>query len=310
MGHGALRLGRAVSAAPLFSVIVPTRDRPENVCTCLAALAEQRLASERFEVIVVDDGSATPIDPATFASIAIPATVVRQANRGPAAARNAGAALARGTLLAFLDDDCLPAPDWLEALEARSLAEPGAALGGRTVNALPENPFSTASHLLSEYLVGYLNVDPACSRFHASNNFVVPADAFHAVGGFDETFSIAAAEDREFCGRWLAGGRRLVGAPLAIVRHAHRLTLRSFCRQHMQYGRGAARYRQVRRSTGAARLRREPFSFYTGMLRHPFDSGSGAGLAHSALIGLSQVVYVAGYLGARLSGGREPGRER
>src|SRR3990172_7747823 len=94
----------------------------------------------------------------------IDATCVRQRNAGPASARNTGAAQARGEFLAFTDDDCRPAPDWLRGLALRLTQSPDCVIGGRTTNALPDNPYSSASQLLIDYLYSYYNADPDRAR--------------------------------------------------------------------------------------------------------------------------------------------------
>jgi GT2 family glycosyltransferase len=92
---------------------VPTRDRPIDLERLLRALARQR-TERSFEVIVVDDGSEPPVDSASRDGL--PATrLLRRDGGGPAAARNAGAAAARGTYVLFTDDDTEPAPTWVEA---------------------------------------------------------------------------------------------------------------------------------------------------------------------------------------------------
>ena len=99
---------------PFFSIIVPTYNRPRQLADCLRALSALDYPRRRFEVIVVDDGSASPL-----AEVVAPfhplfrLTLVTQDNAGPAAARNTGAALAQGEFLAFTDDDCLPSGRWL-----------------------------------------------------------------------------------------------------------------------------------------------------------------------------------------------------
>src|SRR5690242_9960611 len=129
---------------PFFSIIVPTYERPEQVAACLKALARLKYPRERFEVIIVDDGSQTAPNAAVeFLQGRLHVTLLLQAHAGPAAARNAGAMRARGKYLAFTDDDCLPAPDWLQALTACFDRAPDHLVGGRIINAFPENPYST-----------------------------------------------------------------------------------------------------------------------------------------------------------------------
>ena len=97
---------------PDVSVIVPAHDAAATLGRTLAALTAQRFDGG-FEIVVVDDASS---DATAAVAERAGAHVVRQARRaGPAAARNAGVAVARGELLAFTDADCEPAPSWLAA---------------------------------------------------------------------------------------------------------------------------------------------------------------------------------------------------
>jgi len=109
-----------VPRPPFFSIVVPTCDRPRQLAACLQSLARLDYPRDRFEVIVVDDGTTTAAPALVVEMKAGPdVRLVRQPHAGPAAARNLGASHARGSLLAFTDDDCAPAPDWLWALAAR-----------------------------------------------------------------------------------------------------------------------------------------------------------------------------------------------
>ena len=96
----------------MISVIVPVKDGAQTLPACLEALLRQD--GQRFgvdyEIIVVDDGSR---DESARIAAQMGLRVISQANAGPAAARNLGASLAGGQLLAFTDADCVPLPDWL-----------------------------------------------------------------------------------------------------------------------------------------------------------------------------------------------------
>jgi len=178
--------------------------------------------------------------------------LLTQANAGPAAARNRGASHAEGDFLAFTDDDCAPSLDWLQALAARFAKRPDHAIGGRTINALPNNPFSAMSQAIIDRVYAHHNAQPGQARFFASNNLALPAHLFLAVGGFDRTFR--ASEDREFCDRWLFHGYPMTYAPEVLVYHANPLTLCTFFRQHFCYGRGAFRFYQARARRGSGRF--------------------------------------------------------
>jgi GT2 family glycosyltransferase len=260
----------------LFSVIIPTYARSAELSVCLEALARQRLSSKCFEVLVVDDGSAAP-----------PRSVVQQykgrldiellivEHGGPAAARNFGAKRACGEFLVFTDDDCRPAPQWLEALSIRCSDLPDHILGGRTLNALEGNQYAVTSQIILDLAYAHHNDSGVGgARFFASNNLAVPASRFRTLGGFDSTFK--TSEDREFCDRWIQNGYRLTYAPEAVVYHAHALNLSGLWRQHLGYGRGAWRFHQIRRQRGTGRFRPE-WRFYrslalTSSARTPYSS--------------------------------------
>ncbi|MCS6927691.1 MAG: glycosyltransferase [Candidatus Binatia bacterium] len=286
------------SPPPRFSIIVPTYGRPKQLAICLQALARLAYPRDRFEVIVVDDGSQSPPEEVVSAFHGqLDVTLLDQPHAGPAAARNTGAARAKGEFLAFTDDDCAPTPDWLSALAARFAAMPECMIGGRTLNALPENPYSAASQLLVDYLYAYYNANPERVGFFTSNNLALPRRLFWAIGGFDSTFPRAAAEDREFCDRWRYHGYRMIYAPEAVVYHAHALTFRTFWRQHVNYGRGACCFHRLRAQRGCDRIKLEPLSFYVQLLRYPSARGQclRRRLRLTALLGISQLANAVGF---------------
>ena len=286
---------------PFFSVIIPTDGRPRQLAACLQALASIEYSCDCFEVVVVDDGSKTPPE-AVVASFRdkIDVTLVSQPHAGPATARNAGTKRARGTFLVFTDDDCMPKADWLQKLAGRFAETPDALIGGRTLNALPDNPYSTASQILIEYLYTYYNPSFNQACFLTSNNLAVPAALFRALGGFDASFPLAAAEDRDFCDRWRDLGHQMIYAPEVLVYHAHSLTLRTFVRQHFRYGRGAFHFHQARIQRGQNRISLEPTHFYMNLLRYRSSQAEGGNaLSRATLLFVSQVANAAGFFWER-----------
>jgi glycosyltransferase involved in cell wall biosynthesis len=150
-------MGPPVPAAPQLSVIVPARDAAATLPGTLDALAAQRGAGS-YEVLVVDDGSTDAT--ASIARAREGVAVLEQPALGPAAARNRGAAHARGKVLAFTDADCSPAPGWLAAgarwlaaadlVQGRVVPEPGRPPGrfDRTVSVEGESGLYEAANLL------------------------------------------------------------------------------------------------------------------------------------------------------------------
>ncbi len=253
----------APGPVPFVSVVIPTHGRPEAVITCLRSLQRQTMDRSHFEIVIADDASPVPVENALRASapdLAGFCKIIRhERSHGPGAARNAGVAAGRGKLIAFTDDDCLPAPNWLDQLWTSHLEHPHALLGGQLYNAVPELLGAEASQVISDIVYAWYNVDPLNARFFSTNNAAVPREMFVQLGGFNEAFR-GASEDRDFCDRWRFAGNRMVMVPEARVGHAHRLTVSKFIRQHFGYGRGAATFHTERSSRGSGRIQDEmPF---------------------------------------------------
>lgn len=286
---------------PFFSIVIPTYNRPERLANCLKVIALLDYPRDRFEVIVVDDGSKRPLDEvvAPFQS-EIKIELLRQENAGPAAARNRGAAEAQGEFIAFTDDDCQPTADWLTKFAASFANAPQAMLGGKTINALDNNPFSAASQKLIDYLYEYYNPAKGKDAFFASNNIAMPTANFKALKGFDVSFPLAAAEDRDFCDRWNRS-YPMVYVPEAQIEHYHKLSLKSFWRQHFGYGRGAFCFHQIRSQRAAKEIEVEPLSFYFDLLAYPFSQATKQPkILISSLFLVSQVANVAGFFWEKL----------
>lgn len=287
---------RVEAMAPRISVIVPTRNRPQQLDECLTALSEQSLARSHFEVIVVDDGS-NPALAVDLEAFQLSGRVVRQpCQGGAAAARNAGMRAARGRAIAFTDDDCRAARDWLARLLTRLDDSGDMLIGGRVVNALSGNVYAATSQLIHELAYAHHNENGRGARFFASNNMAAPADSLVRLGGFDPAFS-TASEDRDLCARWRESGRELMYAPEAEVAHAHYLTLARFWTQHFRYGRGAWRYHASLRRRGHGSFARD-LGFHARFLRRAGEplTQRGNTIAVGALLIVWQVANLAGFL--------------
>lgn len=246
---------------------------------------------------MVDDGSPVPLDAVVSPFDAlIQVRVIRQQNAGCGPARNTGAQNARGRYVAFTDDDCSHAPDWLTRLERYFEKYPNAMVGGLPVNTLRSNPFSTASQLLIEYLLRSANAVPTSGRY--LNCIALPRDEFVAMGGFDNTFWMSG-EDRDLCDRWTKAGKQIVFAPEILIGHAHHLNWRTYWKQHRSYGRGA--FHLVR--TGVAGS--QPLAYYVRLLFFPFTRETpretprdtlGSAIRSSFLLGIAQLATLAGLL--------------
>jgi glycosyltransferase involved in cell wall biosynthesis len=259
----------AAQSEPLLSVVIPTRDRPEALSRCLAAIARQR-GCGKLEVLVVDDGSSHPEEVGTVAGARPGVRVLTQPRSGPAAARNLGARSAVAPVICFTDDDCEPAPDWAARL-SRRLGEGASAAAGSTVVPDPRDVLAGATHLVAEHLREWTLGPEANAPFAPSNNLACRAHVMTDVP-FDERYGAPGGEDRAWCARLARRGMKLAHEPAAVVVHRSALTLPAFWRQHERYGRGAF----LLRRSGAWRL--EPPAFYRSLLRRAFAQGMPTGV--------------------------------
>jgi glycosyltransferase involved in cell wall biosynthesis len=245
-------------------------------------------------VIVVDDGSHPPIGlMVSLFSQKIDVKLVTQNHAGPSKARNTGAAKAKGNFLVFTDDDCVPVPDWLQKLSMGFTEFSNHMIGGKTLNALPNNIYSSVSQLIIDAVYSYYNVFPNRPSYFTSNNIALPSEAFYAIGGFNDTFMFA--EDREFCDQWLRHGYQMTQFPEVVLYHAHVLTLLTFWRQHFNYGRGAYRYHHARAQRGAGPFRPD-LKFYFRLFSYPLSQVRGLRLLWlSILLLISQISNTVGF---------------
>ena len=273
------------SAVPRVSVVVPTRNRPDRLAVCLAAL--ERQTQPDLEIVVVDDASRDADAVAAVVAAAPRARLVRGAGRGPAAARNVGVRAARAPVVCFTDDDCEPVPNWAVALADRlaDIADAADAVAGPTRNGRTRSVVAAAAQAVATHLAEATIDAAGHMRFAPTSNLACRAEVCAAVP-FDETYPLAAGEDRDWCARLVASGRTLAFVPDAVVRHHQELTPAGFWRQQVRYGRGAYRFRSAR---GTLR-HPEPVSFYLGLLRRGFGDGLRAGL----LVGVAQVATAVG----------------
>jgi GT2 family glycosyltransferase len=221
----------APETVPEISVIVPHLNQPAALGACLAALAAQDLAAERFEVIVVDNGSAALPEDVVAEAVAGGAGVrlALEPVPGPGPARNRGAALARGAILAFTDADCLPDPGWLTALAAGFAAAPGVGVLGGPVEIFAADPAAPRPAECFDILYGMPQQRQIRRQgFAATANLAVRAGVFAAVGPFA---GIAFAEDLDWGRRAGALGWPVRYLPGAVVRHPARPSFDALARQ-------------------------------------------------------------------------------
>ena len=236
-------------AVPELSIIIPTHNRLDVLPRVLDAVEAQRDAPAA-ELIVVDDGSADGTrEWLGRRAFRLPARVVSQPCRGPAAARNRGIELAAGRILAFLGDDMIPDPGWLAA-HHRAHREPGPRAYIGYTDWHPRMRRTRFLRFVNEqgrqFGFGMIE-DPADVRFNFfyASNLSLPR-ALLGNERFDERFPYAAWEDIEL-GYRLARyrGMRLAYLPAALTAHDHPTSLARFMGRQERAGYAAVLFAQL-----------------------------------------------------------------
>ncbi|MBI3998914.1 MAG: glycosyltransferase [Armatimonadetes bacterium] len=230
-----------MSAPSDLSVVIPTHNGGGVLHRALEALQAQDAPRDRFEIIVVDDGStdgSTEGLQAKKGPVAL--RLLRQANRGIAAARNLGAAEAKGRALLFVDADVWATPGLVSAHLAYHASRRDLGVQGRLV----QHPDSlTTFFMRAQHRVMIHSTwrrREGMSPFHViSRNFSVDADAFRRASGFDEGFRGYGWEDIELAYRLVRSGVTLRYEPTALAHHFHIQTLDELREKLRQAGEGA-----------------------------------------------------------------------
>lgn len=280
---------------PDFSVVIPTYNRQRQLQICLESLANSDFIQEDFEVVVVNDGGAIAVEPLLLLfQERLNISLIHQDNGGPSIARNAGAKVARGEFVAFTDDDCQVDAGWLRELAVCCRQHPDRAVAGKTLNALPDNLYATTSQLILEHAYTYYNTDAQIACFFGAANVAFPRKRFLEIGGFDPW--LKTSEDRDLADRWISQGYQIIYTPNALIYHAHNLTFMGFCRQHIEYGRGAFRFHTLREKRGAPPFQPD-YRFHWQLLRRALMSSSlNQIIAMMILIGIFEVVNLIGFV--------------
>jgi cellulose synthase/poly-beta-1,6-N-acetylglucosamine synthase-like glycosyltransferase len=218
---------------PRVSVVVPALNADRTIDETLSSLS--LLNYPDYEIIVVNDGSN---DNTGALARQHKVRVIETQNRGLSAARNAGIEAATGDIVAFIDSDAFPDPDWLHFL-VNALDEQGAAGAGgpnlippgdgflaQCIDHAPGNPTHV---LLNDELAEHV---PGC-------NMAFKKEALLELGAFDPQHRVAG-DDVDICWKLLLRRKRVAFSPCAIVWHHRRSKIRAFLKQQAGYGRAEA----------------------------------------------------------------------
>ena len=220
---------------PMVSVIVPTKDREAELEECLAALFALDYPRDRYEVIVVDDGSS---DGTVAVAGRYPCHLLSNGrNLGQSYSRNAGARRASGEILAFLDSDCVAEPAWLRDLVPFFSWSRVAAVGGYVAGYCGRSRLDRYEQVASSLNMGerlLVGADDPGTFYVPTCNLLVRHTAYDAVGGIREDLHVG--EDVDLCWRLRDRGDYLFYVPQGIVRHKHRNRLGAMTRRRAEYG--------------------------------------------------------------------------
>ena len=197
------------------SVIIPTFKRQALLIKCLSNLAQQDFPKEKYEIIVVTDGPDinTKTDVAFFSRQHLFLNIEccsLDEKRGPAASRNKGVQHAKGELIVFTDDDCLPQQDWVKAFWSayESVGKQDTAFTGQTIVPHSKTPTDYEKNIANLQTAEFITANCAITK-----------NAFTKVDGFDEAFPIAWREDSDMHFKLIEASVPVTQVKNAIVVH-------------------------------------------------------------------------------------------
>jgi mycofactocin system glycosyltransferase len=217
------------------SIIIPVRNRPDDIEGCLQSLGELNYPDNKLEIIVVDDAS-TDRTPDVVGRY--PVRLIRLKHHKQASyCRNLAARQARGDILAFIDSDCLADPAWLRELVPAFKDAKLGACGGVVdsyfnVNGLDRYEKVKSSLNVSSWFKRSQKNDPFF--YLPACNLLVRRQLFLELGGFKE--ELVVGEDVDLCWRLRKRGHQIEYRPEGRVYHKHRSRMFSFCRRRFEYG--------------------------------------------------------------------------
>ncbi len=252
-------------APPFVSVIIPTRERPNRLATCLRSILASDYPRDRYEIIVADNAKRTNGTADFVAGTYGDTETVRysyEERPGSASARNRGLTISRGEFVVFTDDDVVVDRHWLtEMVRAfgiegdvgavtglvvpREIETPAQdwfeQYGGFTLAGYRRRAFNLTNHRLNTPLYPY-----AAGIYGTGNSMAFRTSLLRAIGAFDPALGngtpALGGVDSEVLLRTILKGATIVYTPAAIVHHLHRREYTGLQRQMYNYGAGLTAY--------------------------------------------------------------------
>jgi glycosyltransferase involved in cell wall biosynthesis len=221
---------QAKTATVSISVIIPALNEERMIGRCLESLTKLDLACERFEVILVDNGSRDKtLEIAESFNDRLNVRILQVRGVRISALRNTGARAALGDIVAFLDADCLAPSDWLDRILALAPSDGAGVLGAHYLLPADSTWVGRTWHVYQEApKSGEVSHIPA-------GDLIMRKEDFLRLGGFDET--IQTNEDYELCERARAAGMKVRAFPeIGVVHLGTAQSLKVFFRKQAWHG--------------------------------------------------------------------------
>ncbi len=217
---------------PLVSIVIPAYNSEKTILASIKASLAQSYSN--IEVIVVDDGSVDAT--ASIVRSIGEVKYIRQDNRGPASARNRGAAAARGDIIFFTDSDCVPEKDWVKKMVSllssgdKDLAVVAGSYG------IVNRDSMLARCIYKEILFRHKYLVPSYPRAFGSYNFCIWARIFKELGGFNTDYRYASGEDNDLSYKVLEAGYKILFIQDVVVSHYFPTSVRKYLKEQFRHG--------------------------------------------------------------------------
>jgi mycofactocin system glycosyltransferase len=234
---------------PTVSVIIPVRNRPRELESCLLSLGKLDYPDHKLEIIVVDDAS-TDHTPRIVSDFPARLISVKKRRQAPYC-RNLAAKQANGEILAFIDSDCLADPLWLKELLSAFKDSRVAGVGGRVASWFEKTPLDRYEGVKSSLIMGkrFARSQENEKFFYVpSCNLLIRKNLFLELGGFKEELFVG--EDVDLCWRMQDAGHLLEFRPVGTVFHKHRNRIKPFCLRRFDYGTSEPLLQKLHKSRG------------------------------------------------------------
>ena len=225
----------------LFSIIVPSYNRAGEITELIESFDNQTISKDKFEVLIVDDGSTDNTEEVVknfIDELNFQIRFFKRDHQGPGPARNFGMSQAEGEYFLFIDSDCIADKNWLKNIEQAIKEEDPDAFGGPD-DVLPS--FSPLQKAINYSMTSFLTTggmrghseDKLAKYYPRSFNMGIHCSIYEELGGMGE---LRHGQDLEFSRRIVASGAKVIPISDAVVYHKRRTSLEKFFKQVFNWG--------------------------------------------------------------------------